>query len=165
MRDRRALPVVGQARGTFSRPLLYSSLHREEHGKEYHDRLQRTRTDGDWEGWLRFFLGGVREVAVDAATTARNILDQQVRDADLLRDQGKSAGNLLRFHDFLLRHPLVTVDVLAERHSMSVRGAANLVERLVNSRILEEVTGRRRWRMFKYAPYLAHFERPRRRGR
>src|ERR1700738_3908488 len=43
------------AEGALSEPLLYLSLHFKSHRQEYYDHLQRVRTHGDWEGWLRFF--------------------------------------------------------------------------------------------------------------
>ena len=42
-----------------SEPLLYLSLFFKLHRREYYDRLAAIRTDGDWEGWLAYFLEGV----------------------------------------------------------------------------------------------------------
>ena len=44
------------------RPLLYISYYFKQHRAEYYARLQAVRDDGDWEGWLRFFLRGVDEL-------------------------------------------------------------------------------------------------------
>src|SRR5947208_13215938 len=49
--------------GILHRPLLYLSLYLKAHRTEYYDRLMAIRTDGDWEGWLKFFLRGVWEVS------------------------------------------------------------------------------------------------------
>ena len=43
-------------------PLLYLSLFIRRHQAEYYRRLSRVRSDGDWEGWLDFFLDGVATV-------------------------------------------------------------------------------------------------------
>ncbi|MDP9343535.1 MAG: Fic family protein [Actinomycetota bacterium] len=45
--------------GVLRRPLLYTSLYFKDHRDDYIDRLQAIRDDGDWEGWLAFFLDGV----------------------------------------------------------------------------------------------------------
>jgi Fic family protein len=37
-------------------PLLYLSLYLKAHRAEYYDRLTAVRTDGNWEGWLKFFI-------------------------------------------------------------------------------------------------------------
>ncbi len=42
-------------KGVLHQPLLYLSSYFKAHRAEYYDRLSAIRTDGDWEGWLRFF--------------------------------------------------------------------------------------------------------------
>ncbi|HEY8283109.1 MAG TPA: hypothetical protein VIJ28_01850 [Chloroflexota bacterium] len=54
-------------------PLLYLSHYLKAHRTEYYDRLMAVRNDGDWEGWLRFFLLGVRDTAEEATTNIRAI--------------------------------------------------------------------------------------------
>ena len=53
------------------RPLLYLSLYLRAHRAEYYDRLMAIRLDGNWEGWLKFFLKGVFEVSQSATETAQ----------------------------------------------------------------------------------------------
>ena len=43
-------------RERLSQPLLYLSAYIEANKAEYYERLQRTRTHGDWRGWLAYFL-------------------------------------------------------------------------------------------------------------
>jgi Fic family protein len=50
-------------RGRLSQPLLYLSDYIEAHRQGYYDVLQRVRTEGDWSGWLYFFLAGVEETS------------------------------------------------------------------------------------------------------
>ncbi len=61
-------------RGVLHRPLLYLSHYLKRHRAEYYDRLTAVRLDGDWEGWLRFFLQGVAETADEATDTAGTIV-------------------------------------------------------------------------------------------
>ena len=49
------------------------------------------RTDGDWEGWLKFFLKGVHDVSQSATETARQIAD--LREEHRRRVSGVSAGD------------------------------------------------------------------------
>lgn len=61
-------------RGVLHRPLLYLSLYLKRHRAEYYDRLMAIRENGDWEGWLRFFVRGVAETAEEATLQARSIV-------------------------------------------------------------------------------------------
>jgi Fic family protein len=58
------------------------------------------RNEGDWEGWLRFFLTGIATVAREAEQTARHIV--QLREQ--LRDTAQAGGvsvNVLKLMDHL----------------------------------------------------------------
>src|SRR5574337_1016787 len=57
------IPLFLIERGRLSQPLLYLSAYIKAHRHEYYDRLQTVRTDGDWNGWLLFFLAAVTETA------------------------------------------------------------------------------------------------------
>ncbi|MHB8760081.1 MAG: Fic family protein, partial [Thiobacillus sp.] len=57
-------------RGRLSEPLLYLSAFIDAHKGDYYDLLQRVRTHGDWESWIRFFLQGVTEIATEAGQQA-----------------------------------------------------------------------------------------------
>src|SRR5665213_4092294 len=47
------------ARGVMKEPILYLSLYFKKHRSAYYDLLNRVRTKGDWEDWVRFFVSGV----------------------------------------------------------------------------------------------------------
>jgi Fic family protein len=78
-----------------SRPLLYLSLHLKSHRETYYERLQAIRTDGDWEGWLRFFLEGVISVADLASETTKRIVELIERDRKRIGALGRAAGSAL----------------------------------------------------------------------
>jgi Fic family protein len=62
------------AEDVLSQPTLYLSLYFKRHRDEYYNRLQAVRTEGDWEGWIRFFLQGVLETSQQAVSTAQRVL-------------------------------------------------------------------------------------------
>ena len=53
--------------------LLYLSLFFKRHREEYYRRLNAVRVDGDWEGWIDFFLDGVATIADEAVASAREL--------------------------------------------------------------------------------------------
>ncbi|MCC7396739.1 MAG: Fic family protein, partial [Planctomycetes bacterium] len=52
--------------GLLPEPLVYLSGYLKQHQAEYYRRLSAVHTDGDWEGWVGFFLDGVDTAATDA---------------------------------------------------------------------------------------------------
>jgi Fic family protein len=79
--------------GVLHRPLLYLSQYLRRHRAQYYDRLMAIREEGDWEGWLRFFLRGVAETADKATTTARAILDLRQYQRTLIQE--KALGGMV----------------------------------------------------------------------
>src|SRR5205085_9158350 len=69
------IPLFLIERKRLSQPLLYLSAFIEQHRTDYYDLLQRVRTHGDWESWIRFFLTGVTETARQAVRQADALLD------------------------------------------------------------------------------------------
>ncbi len=55
-------------------PLLYLSLYFKRHRAEYYRRLDAVRTDGDFEGWLKYFLEGVAVIADETVATTQQAL-------------------------------------------------------------------------------------------
>ena len=144
-------------RRVLQRPLLYLSYYLKVHRSQYYDRLMAIRNDGDWEGWLRFFLRGVYEVSQAATDTARAILS--LREAHRQRiAELSSATNGLRLLDYLYEHPIITIR-MAERHlGCSYVTAANVIEGFQSHDILREITGHQRNRRYRYDPYLSLFD-------
>jgi Fic family protein len=143
-------------RGVLHRPLLYLSVYLKRHRAEYYDRLMAIRNSGDWEAWLRFFLTGVAQTAEEATATARAILE--LREAHRRLIQEKTSGvNGLRLLDLLFERPLVHVNLVKDSLGIAFVTANKLVEQLEGLGILNEITGRRRDRIFSYTPYVALF--------
>ena len=144
--------------GILQRPLLYLSHYLKMHRAEYYDRLMAVRNDGNWEGWLKFFLRGIYEVSRSATTTARAILDMREAHRLLLMDRTGSP-NALRLLDFLYTQPIVNIRLVEEQLGCAYLTASKLVEQFEELGLLVETTGRQRNRRFRYEPYLAFFER------
>lgn len=142
--------------GVLHRPLLYLSSFLKRHRAEYYDRLMAVRVDGDWEGWLRFFLRGIAETAEEATATARAILHLREHHRLLLVDQraGVHSPKLL---DLLFQYPIVNVNFVSNELGISFPSANKLIQRFEELGLLDEITGAQRNRRFRYTPYLALF--------
>jgi Fic family protein len=140
------------------KPVLYLSHYFKRHRSEYYTKLQAVRDDGDWEGWLAFFLKGVAEVSVEATETARRILELREHHRVVIGDSfGRSASNALRVLEKLFRRPIVSVNDVQKWIGTTYPAANDLVQRFVDQRILREITGRSRNRRFRYDPYVRLF--------
>lgn len=145
-------------KGILSRPVLYLSHFFKRYRQEYYDFLQRTRDLGDWEGWVKFFLTGIAEVSQEATTTARAIVSLREEHRMLVtREFGRAAGNGLVVLEKLYERPIMNVNEIAKMLSVTYAAANQLVQRFCDAGILQEITGQKRNRVFRYTPYIALF--------
>ena len=143
------------AEEALSEPILYLSLHFKQHRDEYYETLDRVRTHGEWEEWLRFFLEGVLTTSRQAVETARAALALFDRDRQRLQGLGRTAGSALQVHQAAQRHPLLSIKRGAARTGLSEPTVAAAFRRMEDLGMVREVTGKKRDRLFSYAPYLA----------
>lgn len=146
-------------REIMQKPLLYLSYFFKANCAEYYDRLTAIRHNGDWEGWLRFFLRGVYEVSLSATDTARAILKLREKHRELV-SRGRSGVNALRLLDRLFEAPVITARGVQHILGMSADTSNKLVSQFEKQGVLSEMTGKRRNRVFRYAEYLDLFQRP-----
>lgn len=145
--------------GVLHRPLLYLSHYFKRRRAEYYDRLMAVRTDGNWEAWTTFFLRGIAETAEEATTAAEQIVRLQDEHRTLIQEAGLGM-NGLRMLDLLFQRPLFNVNLVRDRLDVAYNTASRLIEQAVALGIVEEATGARRFRIFRYTPYWLLLEEP-----
>jgi len=130
-------------------PLLYLSAYFDRNRSEYYERLLAISRRGDWEGWLRFFLIGVRDQSRQAATRVQEFQGLRKRYHDLLASR-RSARRLIDVVDFLIGSPIITVRGLQAGLALAdFKTAQRYVDVLTDAGILREVTGKARNRIFR----------------
>ena len=138
------------------RPLLYLSVFLKKNRTEYYDRLQAVRDSGQWEEWLTFFLRGVAEVAEEATTSARKIVQLREQHRKIVQDKmGRGTSRALSLLESLYRQPVVSLSQISEVCDLTFQGASNLAEHFCSLDILKQSTEQRRHRLFAYSRYLA----------
>ncbi len=143
------------ADGVLRQPLLYLSLYLKRHRDTYYDHLQRTRTDGDWEGWLGFFLDGVTDVATSTTKTTSDLIALVESDRDRVQQLGRGSATAARVHDRLVRELVGRPAEVARTLQLSEPPVYQAFARLEALGIVRELTGRKRGRVYAYDHYLA----------
>ena len=136
-------------RERLSQPLLYLSAFIDAHRNDYYDALLRVRTEGDWRGWLLFFLAGVAETSARSARQAATLMDLRERYHELLR----RAPRAVALVDELFRSPYATTAGAAQALGVSTPTAKRAMDMLLDAQILEDI-GERAWRRVFVAPEI-----------
>jgi Fic family protein len=137
-------------RERLSQPLLYLSEYIDAHRAEHYDRLQSVRTDGDWDGWLRFFLDGVTQTARKAVVQAVELLALREK----WRRKLLARPRALVLVDALFQNPYVDVARAQKLLGVSNPTARQVVTHLEQEGLLREVTGRAWGRLYRAGPIL-----------
>jgi Fic family protein len=129
-------------RGLLPQPLLYLSAYFERTRTEYYERLLRVSTDGDWSGWLLYFLNGVEIQANAAVEDAEWLLNLQARYHRLLVD-AKARPSARELVDLLFVNPFTNARRAAATLHVADPTARAAISDLIEHEILTEVTGRK----------------------
>ncbi len=141
-------------RKRLTQPLLYLSAYIEAHRQDYYDLLQRVRTHGDWNNWIRFFLAGVTEIALEAVGQAGRLMDLRERLRARLRDKAKALALL----DELFLNPYMSVARAEQVLKVTNPTARQAVLLLQKKGILEEITGRAWGKLYLANPIMETIE-------
>lgn len=145
-------------RNILQKPVLYLSYYFRNHRESYYGHLQDVRDRGDWEGWLKFFLRGIKEVSIEAGATASKILLLRERHRTIITEKlGRAAGNGHRVLEHLYERPIISVKNVQDLTETTYAAANNLVAQMVKNGILRERTGQARNRKFMYQDYVDLF--------
>jgi Fic family protein len=144
--------------GILSDPILYPSFYFKKRHAEYYQRLDAVRTDGDFEGWIYFYLEAIREGALDAHKRAKEIesLEQKLRNK-ILKD--KNFSKIKEVADqtlsILFQLPVISVGELKNKISRSFNSANSIINKLIEAKILVEATKQKRNKLFCFQEYLS----------
>ena len=140
--------------GLLSQPLVYVSAYLKQHQSEYYQRLSAVRTDGDWEGWVAFFLEGVARAADTAERGIVALASLINTDRRRLLQAPKITPASLRLFELLPLMPIFSIDQVCERLNTTFPMATAAVKTLEALGIVVEQTGQKKNRHFSYQAYV-----------
>ena len=140
--------------GLLREPLLYLSAYLKRHQDHYYRLLSTTRTDGNWEAWVAFFLEGVAQAAAEAERTIVEVATLVTSDRRRLLEAPKAGSAAYRLFEMLPMMPRFTVERARQQLDTSFPTANAAVKLLTELGIVTEMTGQRKNRSFGYQRYI-----------
>lgn len=135
-------------------PLMYLSGYLKQHQSEYYRRLSAIRTDGDWEGWVTFFLEAVTNAAAQAERAVVALASLVANDRRRLLAHPKANAVSYRLFELLPTMPRLSVDRVCEVVQTTFPTANAAIKLFEELGILTELTGQKKNRTFSYAAYI-----------
>ena len=135
-------------------PLMYLSGYLKQHQAAYYRRLSAVRTDGDWEGFVDFFLGGVEAAAAEAERHIVAVATLIAADRRRLLAAPKAGAVSLRLFERLPLMPRFTIEQVRQKLSTTFPTATAAVKLLEDLGLVTELTGQKKNRSFSYQAYV-----------
>ena len=148
------MAVLMEHWGLLPEPLMYLSGYLKQHQAEYYRRLSAVRTDGDWEGWVAFFLEGVVVAAQEAERGIVAIASLIAADRRRLLGDPKAGPASYRLFEMLPLMPRFTTQQVRQKLNTSFPTANAAVQLLQALGIVSELTGQKKNRIYSYQAYV-----------
>ena len=115
------------------------------------------RDANDMIHWIKFFLNAVITTSEKGKNTFMGILKLKEQIENRIVNFGRKMRNARKLLLFLYSKPIVTAGDVEEFLKLSRRSARDLINELMKNRILTEITGYKRNRVFSFKEYLDLF--------
>ncbi|MGE0010333.1 MAG: Fic family protein [Candidatus Babeliales bacterium] len=142
-------------------PILYPSYFFKKHQMAYYKHLDSVRTQGDFEGWVLFYLTAIEESSRDAYLRAKEIekLYQQlhviVQENSLFARKRDTAALAL---EQLFEYPVISIGHLADLMGKNYNTAHNIIKVFIELGWLTKQTKYSRNKLYSFTPYLEILE-------
>ncbi|MBC8400722.1 MAG: Fic family protein [Candidatus Marinimicrobia bacterium] len=144
--------------GILGSPLLYISDYFEKNKTLYYDNLTIVRTKDDLEQWIMFFLVGIIQTSENAVATLKKIIDLKASiEKERILLMGKRSKKGIEFLHQLFKKPIATIKDVQTTTGLSPKAANDLVRIFIEHKILNEMTGYKRNRVFVFNEYIKMF--------
>ncbi|NOV29761.1 Fic family protein [Methylomonas sp. ZR1] len=140
--------------GLLPEPLLYLSGYLKQHQSEYYRRLSAIRSEGDWEGWVSFFLEAVAVAATDAERNIVAIASLIAADRRRLLAATKVGPASYRLFEVLPMMPRFSIEQVRQKLNTTFPTATAAVKVLEELGIVVEFTGLKKNRSYSYQSYI-----------
>jgi len=133
--------------GLLPLPLFNPSASLERERATYYDHLMHVSQRGAWGPWIEFFARGVTEECsqttqrVEALEELRSSYQAKVRTT-------RTSAKLTQLVDELFGRPRISLEDAQKMLDFGPKSAQRLIDRLLKLRIIREVTGRKRNRVY-----------------
>ena len=129
------IPLFLFQKNALASPMFYLSEYLEAHREDYYGGLRAISDDGDWTGWILFFLNAIEKQALKNAARVKGILDLYESMKTRVRDitHSQYSTNVL---DALFDRPIFQSGDFTERSQIPKATSASALKKLKDAGIL-----------------------------
>ncbi|WP_332449816.1 Fic family protein [Methanoculleus sp.] len=126
---RMLVPLILYEKGLIGSPMFYISAYLERNRPVYYERLLAVSRDGDWNGWIAFFLHAIEEQAGTNGRKAKAILDLYDEMKQTVPEVTRSQYAVAAI-DALFKTPVFSSAEFFEQAAIPRRAAERILQQL-----------------------------------
>ena len=116
--------------------------------------MSAIRTEGDWEGWVSFFLEGAAAASAEAERSIIDVASLITTDRKRLLESPKAGAISVRLFELLPMMSRFTVEHVRKRLETTFPTASAAVNLLLDLGLVAELTGQKKNRIYSYQAYV-----------
>ncbi|MCE5337186.1 MAG: Fic family protein [Methanomicrobiaceae archaeon] len=153
---RMLVPLILYEKGLIGSPMFYISAYLERNRSVYYERLLAVSRDGDWNGWITFFLHAIEEQAGANGRKAKAILDLYDEMKQTVPEVTRSQYAIAAI-DALFKMPIFIPSEFYEQTGIPKKTANRLLQQLREQDIITALTegGGRRATTYVFSRLIA----------
>ncbi len=151
------IPLYLVEKEILKKPILYLSDFFERNRMLYYDNLMIVREKNDIIQWFKFFLVGIIETSKKGIETFDQILKLKSDIESNIQKMGPRATTILKVMDHLYRRPIIDPSVIIRLTGVSAPTAYKIIADLQKIGVLQEITGKKRKKVYAFNEYLKLF--------
>lgn len=132
------IPLFLHDKGVLTSPTFYASAYLEQTREEYYMRLSNISEEGDWEGWVRYFLTAVEKQATANSEKVSRIVDLYEDTKDLVVDSVSSQYTIQAI-DSLFERPIFSSTKFQELSDIPKQSSYRILRALEDGDIIKQV--------------------------
>lgn len=117
---------------------------------EYFDRLEDLEKNNSWESWIKFFLKIIVDSALYTSGIIKNISALEFDDYQNILNKELASTQSLKVFELIFQRPIISLPFITKELGLNKQTANVILAKFLEENILEESTGKQRYRIFVY---------------
>lgn len=115
---------------------------------EYNSFAEQVALSGEWNGWLKLFLKIINESSLLSIRLAGNIRELEKTGMKKIIEEDVVSSPMVKLYNYMFIQPVISIPHITSVLNLTKQTANIAVSRLLELKILDEITGKQRYRMF-----------------
>lgn len=115
---------------------------------EYFTQLLELENNKNWNGWIKFFLSMIIHSANETCRIIKNLYLLEQTGFEKIITNNLATPMVIKFYSYIFSQPIVSIPHITKKLLLTKQTANTVASRLVELNLLEEITGKQRYRLY-----------------